>query len=639
MNLDISPSWDNFALFTKEELEAECLIYDDLEKENTASWEDECQKYEKTMSVVIDHKKKRVPRRNYINKEAKLQDETLFPYHASCYSLLDAYECLYDNPKQQPVSKAAVPTSSFPPPPVYNGPARMMPEIQGYLPCSLRSIAGAIFRISQVNGGQNASYFFGYVISCLAREISGCIRDGTERRPFDDMVSRFLAGTWGFVSTPTQCGPVEFPTDNPLASRELLLSLLRHGLSEIQRDHLLAQAAISRLNAEGHLEDVEFFRRFLIVAVSEYIFCDEPCDEPEDHVCDEWTPYHNALGRMLGFHTMLLTKEHGLAIAGFMRRLFLREFGHLKTDATHSETEKMKNELKRTLVMQREDNADDREVEITGSEVPVNFVVEVLSSLLLRACLERGRMESFLAENSDRTSDEKIEKCLQSYRVCVATLVTIAEDALLYLPPVERFCLVGSELVKNLTLCLVGAEFWFLDIEAYIGKERTDLETLSAPFRFSDIIQKAVTLNAQRRFPQQRDNQSAQEVLLNQCRQVLYGRPPDEIRFVVRQLFVSDMVHIQYAWMGYGDFLVWCRYQVNPLDPVLFCHEFNYHIDDSSSSDDDSDDDESEETEWDVDEVCALLLLRLDIVKTRVSLYILADGFYMLLEWQDVVHE
>ena len=86
------------------------------------------------------------------------------------------------------------------------------------------------------------------------------------------------------------------------------------------------------------------------------------------------------------------------------------------------------------------------------------------------------------------------------------------------------------------------------------------------------------------------------------------GCPPDEIRDAVRKIFVRDLVHLHDTWFGYGDFLVWCGFEVDPLDPVLHCHEFNYHIDDDEDDESEDDDDESEEqSRWDVDEVCTRL--------------------------------
>jgi hypothetical protein len=78
------------------------------------------------------------------------------------------------------------------------------------------------------------------------------------------------------------------------------------------------------------------------------------------------------------------------------------------------------------------------------------------------------------------------------------------------------------------------------------------------------------------------------------------------MRVVVRNFFACDVVHLQDSWVGYGDFLVWCRYDVDALDPVLAGHEFNYHVDDDDEEEDE-DDEEEEDSRWDKDETGKVL--------------------------------
>lgn len=601
--------WDGFSLFHKELLDDECLIYEELAKALSDEWEKECAKYEETMTVKFDgKKKKKVPRRNYINKDALIQDTSLFPYHSSCYALLDAYDNLYKRPRDQPVSRDAVPAHCFPPHPVYPAQPRADDDIAGYLPCSFRSIAASIFRLVQIEGLLDAEEgLLGsmdlLVHSCVER----CVEGGMERPTFQDMLQTCLELLSApiFVSSPLQCGPCDLPGDT-FELRKLLLKLLKHALSEIQRDHILAMTVMSRLFAEGHLEDIGCLRRVLVVLASEFVTtCESPCDEPEDHVCAEWVIFRDYLFRIFGNVSIMLTQDHGMVLAAFVRHLFLREFGHLAPDANHSFGEKLKNELKRNLIVSREEY-DERETEACSSSIPTELVMAIVTALRRRACLEMGRMRGFLDETCQSTSasEEKMLISIQSYRVCLSALVSIADGIVTLLPPVERFYAMSSGIVQDITISLLGRQM--VVPESYMGSEHEDLESFTSPFRFADTIRQAATLRAQRSFPTRSDH-SPRENALNQCRQIVFGRPPDEIREVVRKIFVRDMVHLQETWFGYGDFLIWCRYEVDPLDPVLLCHEFNYHIDDDDSDDDDDDsddDDESEEeTKWDVDEV------------------------------------
>lgn len=44
----------------------------------------------------------------------------------------------------------------------------------------------------------------------------------------------------------------------------------------------------------------------------------------------------------------------------------------------------------------------------------------------------------------------------------------------------------------------------------------------------------------------------------------------EDVRDVVRGLFVRGMVDIRMTGLGHGDFLVWAGYEIDPFDPALF---------------------------------------------------------------------
>ena len=45
-------------------------------------------------------------------------------------------------------------------------------------------------------------------------------------------------------------------------------------------------------------------------------------------MCPDWDSFFQSTISIFGCNAMILTKDHGVAIAGFVRHLFLREFGH-----------------------------------------------------------------------------------------------------------------------------------------------------------------------------------------------------------------------------------------------------------------------------------------------------------------------
>jgi hypothetical protein len=152
--------WDGFAPLAEDALEVERAIYESLEQDLASSWDEECKKYEDTVSVKIDGKVVERPRRNYINREARVEDPSLFPYHSACYALLDAYDNLYESLDQEPVPKDAVPTFCYPPPPHYPATPRAMDEVQGFLPCSVRAIAAGVLQMNQSEGTDDSALAF-----------------------------------------------------------------------------------------------------------------------------------------------------------------------------------------------------------------------------------------------------------------------------------------------------------------------------------------------------------------------------------------------------------------------------------------------------------------------------------------------
>jgi len=95
-------------------IEEEMEVFAQVQASMDQLWEEECQKYEETMQVVVDGKNLTVPRRNYFNEEGVVKDETLYPYDTVYYPLIDAYDCLYEEGQDQPISKNALRPNSEP---------------------------------------------------------------------------------------------------------------------------------------------------------------------------------------------------------------------------------------------------------------------------------------------------------------------------------------------------------------------------------------------------------------------------------------------------------------------------------------------------------------------------------------------
>ena len=113
----------------------------------------------------------------------------------------------------------------------------------------------------------------------------------------------------------------------------------------------------------------------------------------------------------------------------------------------------------------------------------------------------------------------------------------------------------------------------------YFGRKDSTLQRITCLARLSDVITQATQRElALRQFNEiskptaETDTapSNARQLKWNTVQQICGGRPPDEVRQVVRALFVRDLVDMRQSGCGYTDFLIWTRFDVTPLDPCTF---------------------------------------------------------------------
>ena len=228
-------------------------------------WQAEVSKYEQERVEGGE----RVPNRNYPNPEGRVTDSELFPYHTSCYPLLDAYSFIaedrvprYDQPIVPPIS----PPRLFLP---------LIPSIPGTLPCSPPAIEISI--LGQLNTDKMALIDIEWNCGIVKPIV-----------PPDD-------SDFGSESSRRGFGVDAFPSQ-PQARADILLKILRHAKSDIQNDFQLANAVILRLSEWKLCQDVNCFRKALSIIGTEARECDGNCvvrwmtgetDEPPDHRCED----------------------------------------------------------------------------------------------------------------------------------------------------------------------------------------------------------------------------------------------------------------------------------------------------------------------------------------------------------------
>jgi hypothetical protein len=132
----------------------------------------------------------------------------------------------------------------------------------------------------------------------------------------------------------------------------------------------------------------------------------------------------------------------------------------------------------------------------------------------------------------------------------------------------ENFDEIGSEIVKNLA-CAFIQQAIIPDRRSHASNEYLkppSLPSIICPGRYLNCVADA-TERWERREESRRvmalGGKDAIACVLDVSR-------PDDVREVVRAFFLRTMVVVRQSGLGYGDFLIWCGYDVNPLDPVLF---------------------------------------------------------------------
>jgi hypothetical protein len=642
------PLLQGYERLSSAEVQIQADLADVVSREMESIWEEECAKYEETIAVIIDGKSRKVPRRNYANQKGEVTDPTLYPYHTSCYPLLDAYDHLYDGPGQkQPIEALAVQPCPVPLDVRQDTLDRGNFNLQGYLPSSLHCIIETmvqnnvdwpvleefpqVLRLLQESQFHNNKYmgnkipddgdeyesFFSYT-ALEDIEFPSLALDEDDDEDAMSLMSRFVRNK--------KYGPGHLPTERKERAA-LLLNLLRHSMSELQRDHTLATAVIVRLMRHHDLDDVTILRQLLAILCAEYVVCDmEGEDEPGDHFCGTWQLFIQRLPLVLAFGITFMTREHATAIAGFVRATYFREFGYVLDDPESSDVkQKGKSLMKRNLLSLR---GEDDVVAFgrTGTtSVPVDLVLGITMALGVRAAIDRRRLVSLLEVYSgSMVMDSRgIAESLDSYYNCLSALVDIGEASVLILPCNARFFRQASCLVRSLCRALVetGANFLEDDLVEtgvyseqhntfYLAHAQMELfeSRLSSPLRFTAGISEATSKFQS--FPKATISHTNEfDQFMNTVAIAVNARPHNDIRDAVRGLFVRNMVDVRFSGLGYGDFMLWCRFEVTPLDPVLFWKYCMYPLEELPSDDEEDDDDEDEESvDWDVDEVRALLL-------------------------------
>lgn len=593
----------SFYLVQDEAVQFECT-----KTEMNRLWDDEGSAYEQTMEVKVNttnsSKTFFVPRRNYINAAGVVQDTSLFPYHTAMYPLLDAYDCLYEphqfQSKEEPVDEDAY--RYCPSYPIQDRLLDQDMEVEdnlfGYIPSTMQAVLESLV-LSKINWDNDSEDDLSTreIFLIMTKDFWRHSRDkfmilknsslvlnpsdlerywATKINEIPEQCSHFLfqGSEEAFPRASMRQFGINYLPESRTERVSVLLRLLRHSLSELQRDYKISAAVLMCLQRFHDLDDVSVLRRLLAILDEEYIECDFPCNaDSRIHHCRDWAlQVLNPLRDLLGLGITFITEDHVYCILGFLKNVYLRGFGSLTSKDIKNNASV---HLKRAI-------AAEGRTESFNSRIPIFLITIIIRSMGARASIELKRLEIFREElDNELVNMELCVQSLRSYMNCLRLLIHIGEITVQLLPENERFYPIASEIVKSLYYAVTVVEqvdeIFSDDLPSsesfpYLGSSSRHFhQRLCSSQRFSDQIENATEYNTKLlKKPKLPSNSSIQQKLTAEIDFLRLGRPPCNVQRVVKALFARDLVNVRLSRMGYGDFLLWCRFEVTLEDPLMY---------------------------------------------------------------------
>lgn len=288
------------------DVEQKVLALKEIAVEMHSTWSEEIKKYEQLIPVKVKRTVQHVPCRNYYNSRGEVDDPTMFPYHTACYPLLDCYDCVYEDREFQPTFEkhAILPTRV----PVAS--RRDEPdddEVETAVPQQLQTSWQAIHKALLFEGEDwDETDLANVTVGASQNDIFTMCNSNNVRLDDNPDLNEnecFARAQYG------DCDK-HGPHTLPLCKKErqhILLKLLRHAMSDLQRDHRLAYAVVRRMIDWCYFNDVTFYAQFLTVIMAEQRKCDGECharfmnatrgevEEPDHYCTDVRTNFNSKL--------------------------------------------------------------------------------------------------------------------------------------------------------------------------------------------------------------------------------------------------------------------------------------------------------------------------------------------------------
>ena len=219
----------------------------------------------------------------------------------------------------------------------------------------------------------------------------------------------------------------------------------------------------------------------------------------------------------------------------------------------------------------------------------VGVVNAIVSGLGWHAVMDRERLRKL--RTSPKMSRGEVYRnavrlTVDSYLNCIRSLIDIGENTIRRLPPNAHTMALGGRIVRALVLASIDMDPSEIPHEGYVGTKFSLHENfdggdqegqsgaLIRPKRYADAITYASKRLNSCSYDSNNTKNTNDESIMIDC--ILDSSPNDDVHDVVRSLFVRDLVDVTVSGCGYGDFLLWTRLAITPLDPMLFDHVSQY---------------------------------------------------------------
>jgi len=443
----------------------------------------------------------------------------------------------------------------------------------------------------------------------------------------------------------------------------VLLKVLKHSMSDLQRDFRLARGVLL-LIADMRLFDcdgeetkssdngggVEFLRRFLCVVSSEYVPCEGYChewhvsnggqnnrgdegaafanfdgdddssdhdDDTPNHYCSDWWEFMGSISTAISFGITALTQEHAVVICSFVNGLIdnasafpgLSEKNDDRKKKTFDNNEpserndcRHKAYLKQNIFFQNNSELDDDEANRQRDKLGPQIQIYLILAVLsaLRRRVESERL--CMIKLLDTSAD-------QNY-----TSINLEKTLKSFNNSIRAIVDIGESVLLRLPTnshtCRLGGMVVRCLLEAYVDTKGVcngnqlyiACQSNSNLRSVIDPLRYADSITNAARSPLLDVEKRRTPIKLIDAESVedLIGRqPPNDVQDLVKALFMRDLVDFQISGCGFGDFLSWCNLPIFP-QTILFDYITNFP--DVNANEENEGEDEEPDINWVSDE-------------------------------------